>query len=123
MEESVRVGQAILIKGEEYVVESIYKREHTRKIHVGSADARKQAKAICHFLRDMDCDEFNEGDVVHESMEEVRLLRTHDNSPLIIHNYHNFKKETHGTENRIEDDSVRPTGDEGFRATSTGEVG
>lgn len=89
----IRVGAIVHLQGDDYVVESIYKREHTRHIHENSHTLRKQARAICHILQHFETDEFNEDDVVTENLEEVRMKRVTDSSPLVIHK-HTYKKES-----------------------------
>lgn len=119
----IRVGAVVKIHNDEYVVESIYKREHTRHIHENSATLRKQARAICHILQHFETDEFIENDVVTENLEEVRMKRLTDSSPLVIHK-HTYRKETPLDQRRteqIENDRQGLEGERDLRQQSTSE--
>jgi len=121
--EQVRVGMVLKINQDDYKVESIYKREHTRHIHEDSRTMRKQAKAICHSLIDFETDEFESGDIVTEWLEEVRFQRLSDKSPLIVHK-HKFRKEQPigtSTVGEVEDGGVGPESEQGIRAESPSE--
>jgi len=93
METSVRVGQELEVGDWKLVVESIMRREFTRKVYFDHKEAEIEAKRICTELRSFQTDEFEKGDIVTERLEEIRLRELDSNSPLVIHNYHTYTKE------------------------------
>jgi hypothetical protein len=109
---AIKVGHPYKIKGKEYLCVRITCREETYLANADSASIKyaQQLQPRSGALTvKFECDDFKKGDVITEKLEEVRFTAILCPEPLVIKNYHTYKKE-------------EDNGDEGIKAAIAAEA-
>lgn len=110
MPTSIEVGQPIRIKGEPYMCIRVTRRKETYLANVDSETIKSNHKLnpCTRGLRPSvliirwECEDFEVDDVITEELEEIRFTGINEANPLMIVNYHTYKKEIPYGEQRPE---------------------
>jgi hypothetical protein len=114
--QSVKVGQALTIRGQVYMCIRITKREETYVASVDSVTVKQNHKLNpslrggSSFCMKFECDDFEVDETITERLEEIRFQGLEVANPLTVINYHTYTKE------------IEADGESGTKTTSSGEA-